>query len=166
MNFYLSYLTDKYYVWYSLILRGLGMGILFPPLMTMSLYNIRGQRIAEASSITNILRQVGGSFGVAIFSHLLTQRTNFHTRRYDEALAYTEPIYHKVSNQLRHFFIDNGGLSPSESTTQAKNYILDHINTQANISGVCDVFVIAFVITILAIIPVLFLSTKSTQTLS
>ncbi|MGL5683803.1 MAG: DHA2 family efflux MFS transporter permease subunit [Marinifilaceae bacterium] len=166
MNFYLSYLTDKYYVWYSLVLRGLGMGILFPPLMTMSLYNIRGQRIAEASSITNILRQVGGSFGVAIFSHLLTQRTNFHTRRYDEALAFTEPTYHKITTQLKYFFMDNGGMASGDAATQAKNYVLENINTQANISGVTDVFMIAFIITLCAIIPVLFLSTKSTQTIS
>jgi len=74
----------------SLYLRGLGMGLLFTPLLTLSLVNIRNSDMAQASSITNIVRQMGGSFGVAIFSHLLTQRTAFHTQRYGEALNYTE----------------------------------------------------------------------------
>lgn len=96
MNYYLSFLTEKWYIMLSLYLRGLGMGLLFTPLLTLSLVNIRNSDMAQASSITNIVRQMGGSFGVAIFSHLLTQRTAFHTQRYGEALNYTGDVYRQT----------------------------------------------------------------------
>ena len=92
LNFYLSFLTEKWYIMLSLYLRGVGMGILFTPLLTLSLAKIRVDMMAQASSITNIVRQMGGSFGVAIFSHMLTGRTSYHTQGYSEALNYTGEV--------------------------------------------------------------------------
>ena len=53
--------TDRSTIIASLILRGTGMGILFPPLLGVALDGITPQQMAQASSLTNIIRQVGGS---------------------------------------------------------------------------------------------------------
>ena len=58
LNFYLSFLTEKWYIMLSLYLRGVGMGILFTPLLTLSLAKIGVDMMAQASSITNIVRQM------------------------------------------------------------------------------------------------------------
>jgi len=88
MNYSFSFLTDKWYIMISLYLRGVGLGILYPPLLNVSLRQISNQQMAQASSATIIVRQIGGSFGVAMFSHLLSQRQTYHTERYHEAIAY------------------------------------------------------------------------------
>lgn len=160
MNFFLSFLTEKWYIMFSLYLRGLGMGILFTPLLTLSLVNIRNKDMAQASSITNIIRQMGGSFGVAIFSHLLTQRTAYHTQRYSEALNYTGDVYHQTIRSLGQFMEHTAGRIPTEIHQLAESLIFKRVDLEAYISAINDDFYIAFIITLLCIIPVLFLKTK------
>lgn len=160
MNFFLSFLTEKWYIMFSLYLRGLGMGILFTPLLTLSLVNIRNKDMAQASSITNIIRQMGGSFGVAIFSHLLTGRTAFHTQRYSEALNYTGDAYHQTVSSLSQFMEHAAGKLPGEVHRLAESLIFRHIDLEAYISAINDDFFIAFIVTLLCIVPVLFLRIK------
>ena len=93
MNTFLSHLTDHNYIAWSIIVRGLGMGIMFTPLLAVAINDMPGKWIAEASSITNIVRQMGGSFGVAILSHMLTNRNTFHTQMYGEALNTKSVVY-------------------------------------------------------------------------
>lgn len=160
MNYYLSFLTEKWYIMLSLYLRGLGMGLLFTPLLTLSLVNIRNSDMAQASSITNIVRQMGGSFGVAIFSHLLTQRTAFHTQRYGEALNYTGDVYRQTLHSLSRFIEHTGGRTPDTAQEVAEMLILKRIDLEGYISAINDDFFIAFIVTLLCVVPVLFLRTK------
>lgn len=157
MNFFLSFLTERWYIMVSLYLRGLGMGLLFAPLLTLSLANIRNEDMAQASSITNIVRQMGGSFGVAIFSHLLTQRTAFHTQRYSEALNYTGEMYHQTIHSLSQFIEHTAGKTSGNAKELAEMLILKHVDLEGYISAINDDFFLAFIITLLCLIPVLFL---------
>ena len=59
MNYSFSFLTDKWYIMISLYLRGVGLGILYPPLLNVSLRQISNRQMAQASSVTNIVRQIG-----------------------------------------------------------------------------------------------------------
>lgn len=160
MNYSFSFLTDKWYIMISLYLRGVGLGILYPPLLNVSLRQISNRQMAQASSVTNIVRQIGGSFGVAMFSHLLSQRQTYHAERYHEAIAYTGEAYSNVVDGLSRFFSSSGGLGHAESMSYAKQYILEHVNMEAYISGINDVFFVAFITTLLAVIPMFFLKTK------
>lgn len=160
MNYFFSFLTDKWYIMVSLYLRGVGLGILYPPLLNVSLRQIDNRQMAQASSVTNIVRQIGGSFGVAMFSHLLSQRQTYHTERYHETIAYTGETYSNMVDGLSRFFRSNGGLGHAESVSYAKQYILEHVDMEAYISGINDVFFVAFITALMAVIPMFFLKTK------
>lgn len=157
LNIYLSFLTEKGYVMMSLYMRGIGMGILFTPLLTLSLANIRGEMMAQASSVTNIIRQMGGSFGVAIFSHVLTQRTNYHAQRYNEALNYTGEIYRQTVDKLGAFAEQSAGVSGQSAHSIAGQMIDQHIQLDAYIGGINDDFYVAFVVTLLSLLPIFWL---------
>ena len=88
----------------------------------------------------------------------LTQR--FFAARYHEAIAYTGETYSSVVDGLSRFFSSSGGLGHAESVSYAKQYILEHVNMEAYISGINDVFFVAFITTLLAVIPMFFLKTK------
>lgn len=160
MNYYLSFLTEKWYIMVSLYMRGLGMGLLFTPLLTLSLVDIRNRDMAQASSITNIVRQMGGSFGVAVFSHLLTQRTAFHTQRYSEALDYTGEAYRQTLHSLSRFIETTAGGVPGSAREVAEMMVLKRVDLEGYIAAINDDFFIAFIITLLCVVPVLFLRTK------
>ncbi len=80
LNSKLSYLTELHYIMISLYIRGIAMGLMFTALSTVSLLEIPRDKMAQASAITNSIRQLGGSLGVALLATLLTTRANFHSR--------------------------------------------------------------------------------------
>lgn len=157
MNTYLSLFTEKWYIMLSLYIRGLGMGILFTPLLTLSLWNIANRDMAQASSITNIVRQMGGSFGVALMSHFLTSRTAYHHDRYAEALDTAGSTYALTMENLGAFARQVAGAT-SQTAHEIALYMIDkRIALEAYISGINDDFFIAMLITSLCFVPILLL---------
>lgn len=164
LNFFLSFMTEKWYVMLSLCLRGIGMGILFTPLLTLSLANIQKDMMAQASSLTNIIRQMGGSFGVAIFSHVLTERTAYHSQRYSEALDYTGEVYRQTIENLSQFAVQTAGASVHSAQSLAEQMIIKRLDLEAYIGGINDDFFIAFIVTLLCILPVFWLIRPKNKT--
>ena len=56
-----------------LVIRGFGLGFMFIPLSTIAINDIPKAKIAQATGLFNTIRQVGGSFGVAILVHFLPE---------------------------------------------------------------------------------------------
>jgi predicted MFS family arabinose efflux permease len=63
----------------SLFVMGLGMGGTMMPIMTSALKNLTHHEVARGSTLVNILQQIGGSIGAAIFSVILTSEMNEST---------------------------------------------------------------------------------------
>ena len=57
----------------TLLVQGVGFACLFVPLTTAALSNIPRQRLTDATGLNSLLRQIGGSVGLAIFATLLTR---------------------------------------------------------------------------------------------
>ncbi len=51
---------------WPLMVRGVGLGLIFLPITTMSLAGLQGKDAGQAAGLTGMIRQLGGSFGVAI----------------------------------------------------------------------------------------------------
>jgi len=161
LNSKLSYLTEHHFVMTSLYLRGFGMGIIFTPLSTLSLLTIPREKMAQASGITNTIRQLGGSFGVALFSTLLTTRINFHSQMYGAAIQSNQQEFKNVANGLALFAQQNAGSNSANAIQQSKYIILSHVNQQAYIQGIDDDFWIAAIITLIGLIPIFIMRSKS-----
>ena len=86
---YMQMPTDYWALWAAVCLRGVGMGLLFTPLMTAALVHLTPRDMGVASGLLNVIRQIGGSFGVAMFSTLLERRTLFHQAVLAESLPVT-----------------------------------------------------------------------------
>src|SRR3954471_24179932 len=70
--------TSKDAFFWMLILRGLGMGMLFIPITTLSLSTLKGQQIGQGAAFTGMMRQLGGSFGVATITTFLARQNMVH----------------------------------------------------------------------------------------
>ncbi len=62
----------------ALILRGAGLGMLFTPINLAAFSSLKGVEIAQGASMLNLMRQLGGSFGIAILSTYLTRSRAAH----------------------------------------------------------------------------------------
>ena len=59
-------------------LQGFAMGFIFPPLQTLTLATIRLERLGNATAAYNVVRNIGGSIGVAVATTLLVRRSQAH----------------------------------------------------------------------------------------
>jgi hypothetical protein len=78
-------------VFEPMLLIGLGMGVVFVPLTTLSLAGVRREDSGAASSMVNVMQQVGGSLGLAVLVAV------FGTA-YRDALAHPSPAAHAVAS--------------------------------------------------------------------
>jgi len=60
---------------WPLILRGVGLGLMFVPLTTITLAELSPQELAQGTGLYNFFRQLGGSFGIAVIATLLSRYT-------------------------------------------------------------------------------------------
>lgn len=57
---------------WPLILRGIGLGLMFVPLTNITLAGLEPREIAAGAALSNFFRQLGGSLGIAAMATLLT----------------------------------------------------------------------------------------------
>lgn len=63
---------------WPLVIRGFGMALLFVPLTTLAMQDLKGSEIGQGSGLNNMSRQLGGSFGIAALTTLIHVRQGFH----------------------------------------------------------------------------------------
>ena len=73
------------------IIQGVGMPFFFVSLSYVTMAYIPNERMNNASAIFNLLRNLGGSFGVAFVTTLLARRAQFHQLRLSEHLSAYDP---------------------------------------------------------------------------
>jgi DHA2 family multidrug resistance protein len=71
-----SSLTTQQEVFWSLMIRGAGMAFLFVPINSVVLGGFRGQELGQVAGLLNLLRQIGGSIGIALIDTLLERKSH------------------------------------------------------------------------------------------
>jgi DHA2 family multidrug resistance protein len=59
-------------------IQGFAVGFIFVPLSTMTLATIRREKLVNATAVYGMMRNVGGSIGIAVVTTLLAQRSQIH----------------------------------------------------------------------------------------
>ena len=160
LNAHLSFLTEHAAIMLPLYLRGLGMGIIYTALLAVALIDIPKEKMAQASGINNVVRQLGGSFGVALLATFLTTRVNYHAEMYGSALQQNTPLYQTTVKHIGESIEHNAGSPTAIARKQSQYMIVSNVSKQAFIEGINDDFIIAAVVTLLGGIPVLFLKVR------
>jgi len=83
------------------LIQGIGMPLFFVTSSFITMAYIANRDMINASAIFNLLRSLGGSFGVAFVSTLLARRTQFHHHRIIEHLSPFEPGFNYRLEQLK-----------------------------------------------------------------
>ena len=136
------------------------MGVIYSALLAVSLIDIPKEKMAQASGINNVIRQLGGSFGVALLATFLTTRVNFHAQNYGGALQTNTPAYQTTVKKMSESFVHSTGSSMAAAKRQSQFVIMSDVTKQAYIEGINDDFLIASVVTLIGGVPILFLRTK------
>lgn len=124
---------------WMLMMRGLAMGMLFIPVSTMSLSTLKGQQIGQGAAFTGMMRQLGGSFGIALITTFMTVSNQSH--RSDMLKNYTADngLFQQKFNGLFAKFTA-AGMPPNVASSAAYKMLDGTIMQQAAILTYMDVF--------------------------
>ena len=160
LNYFLSLYSDHAQIMLPFYMRGFAAGLIFAPLSVLALYEIPRSKMAQASGLFNVIRQVGGSLGVAIFGTVLLRRQLLHMQYYSESVQQHTAAYLQPVAKLQWYVQHAAGGTAAESLMRAKALIGRHVAEQAFVSAVGDDFLIAGAITAISAVLILLLKTK------
>jgi DHA2 family multidrug resistance protein len=160
LNYLLSLYSDHAQIMLPFYLRGIAAGLIFAPLSVLALYDIPRAKLAQASGLFNVIRQVGGSLGVAIFGTVLLQRQLLHLQLFGESIHQYAVPYMQTVSRLQWFVRDAAGGTAQQTLAQAKAMVNMHVGRQAFVVAVNDDFLIAGIVTALAAFLILMLKSK------
>jgi DHA2 family multidrug resistance protein len=140
---------------WPLIMRGLGLGLMFVPLTTITLAELAPSELAQGTGLYNFFRQLGGSFGIAAIATLLGRFTAQNHAVLAEHVTRADPVSAQRIQALTRGMIARGA---DAWTARERAYqLLDsQVMGQASVLAYSKVYVLSAVI-ILAIIPLLVL---------
>ena len=144
----------------ALYLRGFSLGLIFTPLSSVALYDIPREKMAQASGLSNVVRQLGGSFGVALLATLLSTRIGYHSQMYSQAIDVTSPAYKNVTRNMSTYFQHEAGYNAANAARLSQSAVISQVNKEAYIQAIDDDFMIAGFITLIGIIPVFWLHNR------
>ncbi len=131
--------TDSDSFFWILIVRGFGMGMLFIPITVLSLSTLKGQEIGQGAAFTGMMRQLGGSFGIAMITTFISRQNMTHRSNLVSKLDVNNPAVQQKVQALQAGFMGKG-LS-SETALKSSYSALDHMVTkQAAVLSYMDVF--------------------------
>ena len=124
---------------WMLIVRGVGMGMLFIPVTTLSLSTLKGQQIGQGAAFTGMMRQLGGSFGIALVTTFMARQNMVHRSDLVSKLDINNPAVMNHVQATQHGFMATGMPSNTalQSSYQSLNYAVDK---QAAVLSYMDVF--------------------------
>lgn len=93
---------------WSQLVRAMGQPLIFVPLTSIATANIEKEQAGSASGLFNMMRNLGGSIGIAVLATLVTRREQFHSNRLGEAISLYNPETQQRIEQLTQFFVSRG----------------------------------------------------------
>src|SRR5262249_39201705 len=109
--FDLTRVTGDLGFWFFAISRmilGVGLPLIFLPIMTASYDGIPPDKTDQASALINAARNTGGSIGISLASNIVTHREQFHQSRLVEHVVPSSIQYQETLHQVTSYFVAHG----------------------------------------------------------
>jgi DHA2 family multidrug resistance protein len=131
--------TGKPDFFWMLILRGLAMGMLFIPITMLSLSTLKGRQIGDGAAFTGMMRQLGGSFGIAVITTFMAKRLVIHQAAVASHLYANDPSLQNKITMMQQGFIAKG-MDPNAALQSVYKALQYAVAKQASVLSYMDVF--------------------------
>jgi EmrB/QacA subfamily drug resistance transporter len=142
-----------------LIIRGLAMGLVMMPAMTVAMSTLPPHLIARGSSLTNVLRQLFAAFGTAIFVTILQTRTTYHTAMLSQTMTPDLLGIRVTLGGVQQYVLQHGG-SLVEAKAAGLLSLYKVMVLRAAVMSFDDCFIIGATVCLLGVVPALFLTAR------
>jgi DHA2 family multidrug resistance protein len=134
--------------------QGFSMGFIFVPLQALALATIRTERLANATAAYNVVRNIGGSVGVALATTILARRSQQHQSVLTSHIhAWNPAVAERLQDWTDHFVAQ--GADTFTAGRRALAMIYRETLVQAQVLSYADEFwlLLATSVGVLVLIP-------------
>lgn len=154
---YLDIDTTRWGIIYPTLIRGVGLAMMIAPISALAMNAVPKQKAGMASSMLNIIQQVGGSLGIAILSTVLSYREKFHLGLMGENLHPNSAHYIETLTQLKDHALSLG-YNHMQSFVAAQSMLIRDIAMKATVYSFQDAFlvgagIVAFCVLVAFMLP-------------
>jgi DHA2 family multidrug resistance protein len=157
MLYYSSFNPATDYSHYALAraFQGFGYGFFFVPVNVLAYSQLRPDQNNRASSLTNLFRNWGGSFGIAFITTAAARREEYHQSHLAPVLSGTSRQLSGRIGELTNYLVSRGFTGP-DAVPAATQYLYRQLEHQVSLLSFMDCFRVIAWLT-LAAIPLLLL---------
>ncbi|HOX16328.1 MAG TPA: DHA2 family efflux MFS transporter permease subunit [Smithellaceae bacterium] len=138
------------------VVMSVGLGMVFIPLTTLSLSSIPKEEMGNATSVFNLVRNLGGSVGVAFAATMLSRGTQIHQAHLSEHITPFDLDYMRAANQAAQL-LSQRGMDPVTAQQGGANVIYNELLRQAYMLSFNDVFFVLAIMMICMLPFILFI---------
>jgi DHA2 family multidrug resistance protein len=142
-------------VFWPQFVQGISLSLLFVPLTTITMDPIPRESMGNATSIFNLMRNIGGSLGIAVATTVLGRRQQLHTSVLGAHVDVYSPQARAFLEQMRAAFVARGA-DLATAARQAQAAVWGLVQRQASMLSFTDVFRMMAMLFV-ALLPLLFL---------
>ena len=140
------------------------MGMLFIPITTLALSTLKGQQIGQGAAFTGMMRQLGGSFGIAAITTFMSRQNIVHRSALVSHLDVNNLNVQQKVQALQHGFMAKG--IPANVALKDSYQSLEYmVMKQASVLSYMDVFFYLGIMFLICIPFVLLVKGKRKQKL-
>ena len=147
--------TDYFHFALARIFQGFGYAFMFIPVSQLAYSYLPKNKNNKGSSLTNLCRNWGGSFGIAFVTTMLERRTQYHQSVLVTNLTSADASVRQFVRASSHFLVTRGATTP-DAIHQAYGMVQSTMTEQATMLACMDCFHLLGVI-VLAGLPLAFL---------
>ncbi len=122
------------------LVQGIGLGLFFVPVATLTVGRVPKEKMGNASAVFNLVRNLGGSFGVALMTTQLARRSQFHHHHLAEHMTPYSPQFQEALQGMRGWLDQHVGMGQEYGIGQALGLMYGELNRQAFMLAFNDVF--------------------------
>ena len=146
--------TGGAYFFIPLIFRGLGAALLIVPLTALAVSELKPQEIPQGAALNNMMRQMGGSFGIALINTYIANRAANNRAALVSHINASDPATQQrmngiINNMMAHganyFKAVQQSIAALENTVVRQTYLLSYMDAfllLAIMNGCCIPLVI------------------------
>ncbi len=126
-------------IFWPQFMQGVGMAFVFVPLTTITMDPIPRERMGNATSLFNVMRNIGGSFGIATASTLLARRQQVHINVMGAHVNPYSGASRAMFQQIQGGFLAAGS-DPTTAAHQTSQALFGIVRQQAAMMSFVEIF--------------------------
>src|SRR5712692_2531192 len=148
-------------IFWPQLIQGVGMSMLFVPLTTVTMDPIPRERMGNATSLFNLMRNIGGSIGIATTGTMLARHTQATTSMLGSNVTPYSPFTQMMFERMRAGFIASGA-DPVTASRRAYAAMFGLVQRQASMVSFVGLFQLLGIM-FLALIPLILIMRRPTH---